>query len=66
MSIQLGQIAPDFEQDTTAGQIRFHEWLGNSWGVLFSHPEGLHPGLHHRARPRSPGSSRSSTSATSR
>jgi alkyl hydroperoxide reductase subunit AhpC len=38
MSIQLGQIAPDFEQDSTTGTIRFHDWLGNSWGVLFSHP----------------------------
>jgi thioredoxin-dependent peroxiredoxin len=43
MSIQLGQIAPDFEQDSTAGTIRFHEWLGNSWGVLFSHPKDYTP-----------------------
>ncbi|HEX2939492.1 MAG TPA: peroxiredoxin [Rhodopila sp.] len=43
MSIQLGQIAPDFEQDSTAGRIRFHEWLGNSWGVLFSHPKDYTP-----------------------
>ena len=43
MSIQLGQIAPDFEQDSTAGQIRFHDWLGNSWGVLFSHPKDYTP-----------------------
>ncbi|MBN9561445.1 MAG: peroxiredoxin [Alphaproteobacteria bacterium] len=43
MSIQLGQIAPDFEQDSTAGPIRFHEWLGNSWGVLFSHPKDYTP-----------------------
>ena len=38
MSIRLGDIAPDFEQDSSEGRIRFHEWLGNSWGVLFSHP----------------------------
>ncbi len=38
MTIQLGQIAPDFEQDTTHGRIRFHEWLGGAWAVLFSHP----------------------------
>jgi alkyl hydroperoxide reductase subunit AhpC len=43
MSIQLGQIAPDFEQDSTAGTIRFHDWLGNSWGVLFSHPKDYTP-----------------------
>jgi alkyl hydroperoxide reductase subunit AhpC len=43
MAIQLGQIAPDFEQDSTQGRIRFHEWLGNSWGVLFSHPRDYTP-----------------------
>src|SRR5262245_56328431 len=43
MSIRLGDIAPDFEQDSSAGRIRFHEWLGNSWGVLFSHPADFTP-----------------------
>src|SRR5437660_11093674 len=43
MTIQLGQIAPDFEQDTSQGRIRFHEWLGHSWGVLFSHPKDFTP-----------------------
>lgn len=43
MSLQLGQIAPDFEQDSTQGPIRFHEWLGSSWGVLFSHPRNFTP-----------------------
>jgi alkyl hydroperoxide reductase subunit AhpC len=41
--IQLGQTAPDFEAETTQGRIRFHEWLGNSWGVLFSHPKDFTP-----------------------
>ena len=43
MAIQLGQIAPDFEQDSTFGSIRFHEWLGDAWGVLFSHPGDFTP-----------------------
>jgi len=43
MSIQLGQIAPDFEQETTQGRIRFHEWLDGHWGVLFSHPKDFTP-----------------------
>jgi alkyl hydroperoxide reductase subunit AhpC len=43
MSLQLGQIAPDFEQKSTMGTIHFHEWLGNSWGVLFSHPKNFTP-----------------------
>ncbi len=43
MAIQLGQIAPDFTQDSTEGKISFHQWLGNSWGVLFSHPKDYTP-----------------------
>ncbi len=43
MSLRLGDIAPDFEQDSSAGRIRFHEWLGDSWGVLFSHPADFTP-----------------------
>ena len=43
MAIQLGQIAPDFTQDSTQGPIQFHQWLGNSWGVLFSHPKDYTP-----------------------
>ena len=43
MSLQLGTIAPDFEQDTTQGRIRFHEWIGNDWVVFFSHPADFTP-----------------------
>src|SRR6201998_698824 len=43
MALQLGDVAPDFEAETTAGKIRFHDWLGGSWGVLFSHPRDYTP-----------------------
>ncbi|MFC5271271.1 peroxiredoxin [Adhaeribacter terreus] len=43
MALQLGDIAPDFTAETTEGFIEFHQWLGNSWGVLFSHPADFTP-----------------------
>jgi alkyl hydroperoxide reductase subunit AhpC len=43
MTLRINDIAPDFEAETTHGLIRFHEWLGGSWGVLFSHPKNFTP-----------------------
>jgi alkyl hydroperoxide reductase subunit AhpC len=43
MAIRLGELAPDFTAETTEGTIKFHEWLGSGWGVLFSHPADFTP-----------------------
>src|SRR5215472_17524670 len=43
MTLRINDVAPDFEANTTEGRIRFHEWLGDKWGVLFSHPKDFTP-----------------------
>ena len=47
--MKIGDTAPDFEAETSEGRIRFHDWIGDSWAVLFSHPKDFTPRLHDRA-----------------
>ena len=53
MTLRLGDTAPDFQAETTAGPIQFHEWLGDGWGVLFYHPRAFTPGRERRSSARS-------------
>src|SRR5271169_4621991 len=43
MALQIGTVAPDFEAETTEGKIKFHDWIGNNWVLLFSHPKDFTP-----------------------
>ena len=49
MSLRINDQAPNFTAETTQGKITFHDWIGDNWAVLFSHPKKLYACVHHRA-----------------
>ena len=50
MTLRINDEAPNFNAETTEGTVNFHNWIGEGWAILFSHPKGLHAGLHDGTR----------------
>ena len=52
MSIRLNELVPDFTAETDQGEIGFHDWIGDGWAIMFSHPKDFYRCLHHRVERR--------------